>query len=132
MSNNNALTVLVACPVAMVDEGNQFALTVGLTAADVETFGKMTTTIGGEDYYIASLSARATFMYAPFADLTDDAKDKGADLTKVELAQNALVVWGGDGDVPAPVADKITVIVQPLYAGAGKVALEMLRAAGTP
>ncbi len=68
-------------------------------------------------------------MYAPFADLTDDARDKGADLTKVELAQNALVVWGGDGDIPAPAPNKITVIVQPLYAVAGMVALEMLKTA---
>jgi len=128
--SNNALNVTVACPIGMVDEGNQFALTVGYTEADVNTFGEHNRmTIGGNDYYVANLNARATFMYAPHADLTDDAKEKGADLTKANAAQAALVVWGGDGEIPAPAPDAITVIVQPIYPGAGSAAIAMMEAA---
>ncbi len=129
MANNNSLNVTVVCPVTMMDAGNQFALTVGLTPADVDTFGKVIKTFGGVDYAVANLSTRATFMYVPYADLTDDAAEKGADLALAEKAQDALVVWGGDGDIPAPTPTTLTVIVQPMYRGAGKAALAMLEAA---
>jgi hypothetical protein len=129
MSNNNAINVLVACPVGMGDEGNQFALTVGLTSADDQTFRDVVETIGGEDYYIASLSARATFMHIPYADLADAAKEKESNLAMSEVAQDALVIWAGDGDVPAPTPATLTCIVQPLYADAGQIGLEMLKAA---
>ena len=131
MANPNKITVTVACPVGMVDAGNQFALTVGLTEADVDTFGDHSReTIGGNDYYLASLNARASFMHVPYADLSDAATDKGATLAQAETAQDALVIWEeGDGDVPAPAPDKLTVIVQAIYAGAGQAALDMFKAA---
>jgi len=128
--NNNALNVTVACPVGMVNEGNQFALTVGLTPADIETFGEHSRhTINGEDYYIANTHARLTFMYAEFADLSEDATEKGADLALAEAAQNALDVWAGDGDVPAVSPTTLVTIVQPIHRDAGKVAMGLLGAA---
>lgn len=48
MANPNTLNLTIACPLAMIAGANQLALTIGLSPADVETFGRVVRTINGQ------------------------------------------------------------------------------------
>ena len=130
MANPNTLNLTIACPLAMIDAANQLALTIGLSPADVQTFGRVVKTIGGQSYAIANLRARPSFVYVPHVDLSAKATEKGADPVAVEDMRALLVVWAGDGPPPQADPAKMVVIVQPIERGAGQRALGWLMGAG--
>lgn len=130
MANRTTLNVTIACPVAMIDDANQLALTIGLSPADVETFGKVIRTFNGQDYAITNLRARRSFLYMPQVDLSAKATEKGADPVAVETMRALLQVWAGDGPPPSADPDGLVVIVQPIEPGAGQRALGWLMGEG--
>ena len=122
MANTNVLNVTIACPLHLMEAANQLSLCIGLTEADVDTFGK---TIMG-DYAVANLRASYAFLGANDYDLAPLAAFKGADLALAQQAQDVLIVWDTTEPPLQPSPDHIAVIVLPAGKDAGKQALSIL------
>ncbi len=89
-----SIRITIACPEGMVSDANQFALCVGNTPADVQTFGAATWEDGsGERYALASLLAGEVFPQTAAAVLQAPAHSPDADVAGAARAQAALQIW---------------------------------------
>lgn len=107
------LRVTVAVPSTMADDANALALVVGESAADVGTFHG---TPGCEDgeantYFLKSFKVRSTFTDVGSRTLVAPDFAPDADLTAAGRAQDALVIWTGEGTAPTAQPDKITAYI---------------------
>lgn len=122
MTNRNDLHVSVFCPKPLQDIANQLAMTIGLTPADIDTFGNLEMTVNGIECFVALLPARLSFVYVPDTDLTEQAEAIGADPVMTEDAKSRLRVCDLRQGEPAPVLteDTIAVVVQSRWTEGGK------------
>lgn len=100
MTSQYVMRVTIFVPQAMIADANQFALCLGQSVADADTFGAATWEDGnGNLYAVASTLARAAFAIDAASPLAAPAFAPDADLVAAGRAQAALVIY----DPAAPV-----------------------------
>jgi hypothetical protein len=109
MPSSYTLRVTVACPEAMIANGNQFALAIGENINDDRTFGPARyEDASGNLYSVASTVAVEHFpaiagmsladLVASRSWLNDEEGNSLVDLSAAQAAQAALVVWAPSTD----------------------------------
>ncbi|MCK8485390.1 hypothetical protein MUY21_15210 [Aliiroseovarius sp. S2029] len=89
-----SIRITIACPEHLMSQANQFALCVGNSPADVQTFGAATWEDGaGERYALASLLAGVRFPQLAAAPLAAPAHAPDADIAGATQAQSVLRIW---------------------------------------
>lgn len=112
-------TVTVACPEAMIDNGNHLAMVIGFGPTDAQTYDKLNRQdADGNLYSAVSFDAIAEWLAAAQTTLTRpswDAETQIIDMDKANAAQAAMVIWQYTDDETPPQADpdQITVIIGP-------------------
>ncbi|MCK0126834.1 hypothetical protein MWU76_20765 [Gelidibacter sp. F2691] len=88
------LRITIACPERLIEDANQFALCVGSSAADAQTFSQATwETAQGERFALASLLAGDSFPVAASQPLKAPAHAPDMDLASATRAQMVLEIW---------------------------------------
>lgn len=108
------IRITIACPEGMMSEANQFALCVGNSPADAQTFGSATWEDGtGERYALASLLAGAQFPQVAGAPLQAPAYTPDADIAEAGIAQAALRIWSpmSQGSFPEIGPDRLVAVI---------------------
>jgi len=114
--------VTIACPEEFINAANQYALTIGLSLADVNTFSKkrIFEDKDGNLYSVSSGMVSNNFPNKAQSDLTDLVNEKGANLSQVNTIQSKLVIWyplineeTGEYEIDPPKAssNKLTAII---------------------
>ncbi|SPF78775.1 hypothetical protein ALP8811_02707 [Aliiroseovarius pelagivivens] len=105
------LRITIACPEAMMADANQFALCVGSSAADVQTFKRagwenqtgarfaLASLLAGDDFPVAASSVLQTPAHAPMADIDAAAR-----------AQSKLAIWSPLMSDTPPVLNQDTLL----------------------
>ncbi|MHA6265713.1 hypothetical protein [uncultured Aliiroseovarius sp.] len=106
--------ITIACPERFIADANQFALCVGNTRADANTFSAALWEDGtGGRFALASLLAAEHFAVVATSPLTPPAHAQDADMQAAGRAQKILEVWSplSPGAFPSLSADRILAIV---------------------
>ncbi|MCK8463441.1 hypothetical protein MUY35_06215 [Aliiroseovarius sp. S1339] len=109
-----SIRITIACPENMIAEANQFALCIGSTPADAQTFGSATWEDGqGERYALASLLAGPQFAQTAAEPLRAPDHTEHADVTAAAFAQSALRIWSplSPGSFPSLSADRLIAVI---------------------
>ncbi|MDE9450352.1 hypothetical protein J3R80_07700 [Aliiroseovarius sp. Z3] len=108
------IRITIACPEGLISEANQFALCVGNTPADAQTFRSATwETESGDRYALASLLAGAQFPQVAASPLSAPAHAPDANTTEASIAQAALRIWSpmSEDSFPEVGLDRLVAIV---------------------
>jgi len=108
------IRITIACPETMLDDANQFALCVGNTAADIETFRTaLWEDETGKRYALASLLASPVFPKLASSKLSAPEHAPDVDLNAAARAQSCLCIWTPESEdtVPTVGNGKIVAII---------------------
>ena len=123
------MRITIACPEALRDDANHYAMALGESAADGLTYGELKwQDASGNLYSAASLPVSDSFIERATDTLGRpewDAEPYGINMAGAGRAQDALVFWAYDPEGTAPQATTAT-----LTAIAGMDGLEALEAMG--
>lgn len=99
------IRITIACPENLIADANQFALCVGNTVSDMETFGPARwEDQTGARFALASLLADDEFPSVVASPLIAPAHAPQADLVAAERAQSRLEIWSPASEGPFPEA----------------------------
>ncbi|WP_371170285.1 hypothetical protein [Aliiroseovarius sp. 2305UL8-7] len=108
------LRITIACPESRIADANQFALCLGYSSADVQTFqGAMWEDADGARYALASLLASAHFPQVATSELLAPTHAPNADIASATRAQMALEVWTPEmpGPFPTLTPEKLVAVI---------------------
>ncbi|MCK0141184.1 hypothetical protein [Aliiroseovarius sp. F20344] len=115
------LRITIACPEELIGDANQFALCVGSSAADAQTFSQAIWEIKqGDRFALASLLAGDSFPVAASQPLKAPHHAPDMDLAAATQAQMKLEVWSPTVSNTPPALNKTTILavvgIEPKFA----------------
>lgn len=108
------LRITIVCPESMIDDANQFALCVGNSTADVQTFQRAGwEDASGRKFALASLLSSDDFPELASSALRAPTHAPATDLVAASRAQALLTTWSPlvSSTPPAPDHTKLLAIV---------------------
>jgi hypothetical protein len=108
------MRITVACPDALRADANNLAMVLAFGPADELTYGALNwQDADGNLYAAASFEARPEWIAGAQGPLTRPAWDTEPytiSMAAANRAQDALVLWSGEGDIPQAALGKLTAI----------------------